>query len=429
MSLAFFLIVPSVMIVCIVLVHALANRLGLRIYYKTLILAAVLSLAAVLATSFVTPAVGRDFLLRLGLMIAAISFVATLLNRRLLKKQRDEEERFTEEVKAAYAAEIRKKSLRAKKIHAPVDEPNIIFDEPIQDEPATQPEVSEVPEKIDEPAQIEEPSFEPIPSEKIDEPVAEPEPVVKVDEQPIEAEQVENSAASEKFPLEKVFKPLAEVKPEEADKPVKLEEKPDPAIKFPLDEVFKPLAEVKPKEADKPVEPVERERTELVPLQEVFEPLSVINLEKMEELSLEEKNLPPEPEEDFGTLDDILDRAYNERAKGHVWQAIALYRKALEHYRKDEYAPFVAIDLGNIYKEQALYAKAVKVYEDALTLPAVKRNETVRKDFRNNLVYLRVVREVLLRHRATSTPFAKLSKEILQEIDTEFHKVLNNFKD
>ncbi|MBO4780596.1 MAG: hypothetical protein J5497_08170, partial [Selenomonadaceae bacterium] len=107
---AFFLIVPSVMIVSIVLVHALANRLGLQIFYKTLVAVAVLSIAAIFTATKFAPAVGRDFLLRLGLIILAASLIATLINIFLVKRQREEEERFTEEVKAAYAAEVQKKS-------------------------------------------------------------------------------------------------------------------------------------------------------------------------------------------------------------------------------------------------------------------------------------------------------------------------------
>ncbi len=190
------------------------------------------------------------------------------------------------------------------------------------------------------------------------------------------------------------------------------------------------MQEVKPKEADKPVKPAAKpKRTVFFPLQEVFTPLSTINLNKIEEITLEEKNSPTKSEDDekFGTLDEILDKACSERAKGHVWQAIELYKKALERYRNDEYAPFVAIDLGNLYKENALYSKAIKIYEDALTLPPVRRNAEIKKEFATNLEYLRVVRDVLTRHRATSTPFDKLPKEILQEVDIEFHKVLNNF--
>ena len=56
-------------------------------------------------------------------------------------------------------------------------------------------------------------------------------------------------------------------------------------------------------------------------------------------------------------------------------------------------------------------------------MPAVKRNASTRKEFAGTLEYLRVVHNVLIKNRALSTPFSQLSKEILQEIDTELKKV------
>ncbi|MBQ3443891.1 MAG: hypothetical protein IJG33_11695, partial [Selenomonadaceae bacterium] len=110
---AFFLIVPSVVIVSVLVVHALANRLGLRIYYTTLFAVAVLSFMVTLATIFVTPSIGREFLLQLGLMISAAAALLTFANKFLLNRQLAEEKRFDEEVKAAYEEEKRKASTKA----------------------------------------------------------------------------------------------------------------------------------------------------------------------------------------------------------------------------------------------------------------------------------------------------------------------------
>ncbi len=398
---AFFLIVPSVIIVSIFLIHALAKRLGLRIYYTTLAAAAVLSFMANYAATLWSPAVGKDFLLRLGLIILAASLSLTFANRFLIKQQRAEEKNFHEEVKAAYEAEVNKES--------PPPPPPI---EKFEWEENPPPKYNEsVP--ADEPAAVEEPEVAEAPAES---PQAEP---------------VKESKPLEKFPLEKVFEPLSEVKHEEAKPPVE-----EPEDKFPLEEVFKPLAEVKHEEA-KPPPP---KPADLFPLQEVFQPLSTLKLDKLETLPAEEptpantetEEAPSEASEENAdsldeTLDDILDKAYNEREKGHIWQAIELYKKALERYRNDEYAPFVAIDLGNIYKEQALYSKAIKIYEEALTLPTVTRNPSIKKEFVTNLEYLRIVRDVLLKYHALSKPFAKLSQEILQEIDSEFQKAQRKF--
>ena len=69
-----------------------------------------------------------------------------------------------------------------------------------------------------------------------------------------------------------------------------------------------------------------------------------------------------------------------------------------------------------------MYSKAIKIYEEALTLPAVIRNPSIGKEFKKNLEYLRIVRDVLLKYHALSVPYGKLSEEILQEIDNEFNK-------
>ncbi|MBQ4404344.1 MAG: hypothetical protein II857_08030, partial [Selenomonadaceae bacterium] len=140
---AFFLIVPSVMIISILLVHALANRLGLRIYYPTLIAVAVVSIMVDFAAATVTPAVGREFLLRLGLMILAASFLLTLANRFLLKREQAEEKKFDAEVKAAYEASKDEVFLNSAEKPATIDkfewgdEKNLFEVPPAYNEPTT----------------------------------------------------------------------------------------------------------------------------------------------------------------------------------------------------------------------------------------------------------------------------------------------------
>ena len=288
-----------------------------------------------------------------------------------------------------------------------------------------------------------------------------------------DAEPFEKPKPEDDFPLQEAFKPLDGVKAAEvasaADEAGKPFEEPKPEENFPLQETFKPLAEVNPEMLEKlPTltaeihaqdqiqleksstatvkTPAQEEISQLIietPAQEeISQP--IINASAQEQISqpiietsAQVETLQPtvdasaqvessqpiidaSAQEEVETLDDILDKAYDAREKGRVWQAIEFYRKALERYRTDEYAPFVAIDLGNLYKEHALYSKAIKIYEEALTLPEVKRNISVKKEFVRNLEYLRVVRDILLKHRALSTPFGKISNEILQEIDVEF---------
>ena len=388
---AFFLIVPSVMIAGVLLVHALANRMGLRIGYGTLIAASLSAFAADFAAVLVSPAAGKGFFLRLGIFVLAAAAVLTAANIFFVKRRRAEEKNFNEEVRAAYRAEVEKTSAQAEVD----DKPAVQADEtpaelaPLDkfewNDPATGDAVT--------PATVDVAEVEPSMPAKVEAEVA--------DDKPAQYNEVSTSDAEAKspedFPLEEVFKPLESVPIEKLEKFAREEKKSHPAPEPKSSEVF--------------------------PYEEVFKPLDAVKPDKLEKIQDEEQTSPheksPELEEKIETLDDILDRAYAERSKGHVWQAIDFYRKALERYRNDEYAPFVAIDLGNVYKEEALYSKAIKIYEDALTLPAVERNASTQKEFVKNLEYLRAVRTVLLRHRALSTPFSKIPKELLREVDAE----------
>ena len=538
---AFFLIVPSVMVVSIVLIHALAKRLGLQIYYSTLIATAILSFMVIFAAFILSPVPDKKFFLYLGGLVLLTSFLLTLINNFLIKKQRDEEKIFTEQVKAAYAEEIKKDS--AKPVAKNVVEPIIgkfewqssrknEVDEMSDATPAK--ENIDTAKEIAEPVETSKPAEE-FPLENVFKPLNEvkAEAVAKA-LQDKSATPFEEPKPEENFPLQDAFNPLDKNKSEETKKALSKEsavpfEEPKPEENFPLQETFKALDEVKPDmlkkiktevtpmelpekleliaeenseltvelskpesveeippplEPAKPVEeiptpiepakPVEKIPPPLEPAKPVEEISTPIELAKpveeisppiepakpVEEISppiepakpVEEISTPLEPakpveeisppiepakpveeisppielakpvEEISETLDSILDKAYDARAKGHMWQAMAFYKKALERYNDDEYAPFVAIDLGNLYKENALYTKAIKIYEEALDLPAVKRNAETKKDFANNLKYLRVVRDILLKHNAASTPFDKIPREILQEIDAEFQK-------
>ena len=387
---AFFLIVPSVMIVSVLLVHALANRMGLRIGYGTLIAAALSAFAADFATVLVSPEVGKGFFLRLAVFVLAAAAVLTAANIFFVKRKRAEEKNFNEEVRAAYRAEVEKSA-------AKVD----VDDKAGDDKPHA--EIAPLDKfEWDGSAPEQSPSPEPETVDVTDENESSPPAKVEAEVADDKAARYNEVSASdtkspEEFPLEEVFKPLESVKIEKLERFAREQEKSHPAPEPKSSEVF--------------------------PYEEVFKPLDAVKPETIEKIQVDEKTSPHEPspelEEKIETLDDILDRAYAERSKGHVWQAIDFYRKALERYRNDEYAPFVAIDLGNVYKEEALYSKAIKIYEEALTLPAVTRSAATQKEFVKSLEYLRAVRTVLLRHRALSTPFSKLTKELLREVDAE----------
>ena len=134
---------------------------------------------------------------------------------------------------------------------------------------------------------------------------------------------------------------------------------------------------------------------------------------------------PPKPApkidlQRFQSLDDILDYAYEQKSKRHMEEAIQAYRGALEKYGDDAYAPFIVIDLGNIYKERAAYREAVRVYEDALSLPVIANDAATSGKFRENLAYLRTVQYILSKHNSLQTPFQAIPAGYLREIENEF---------
>ena len=150
------------------------------------------------------------------------------------------------------------------------------------------------------------------------------------------------------------------------------------------------------------------------------EPVEVSGPELVPEPVAGDSTEPDDVLKQLGSLDDILDYAYEQRSKGNIEEAIRANQMALERYAEDDYAPYIAIELGNIYKERAEYDSAIEVYEKALDIPPVTGDEGTCQEFEKNLSYLRSVRQVLSKHNAQDTPFGKISQEYMEEIEADF---------
>lgn len=119
-------------------------------------------------------------------------------------------------------------------------------------------------------------------------------------------------------------------------------------------------------------------------------------------------------------LDDLLDYALDQRDNNEKDSALYAFKKALKLYQKNDYAPFIVIEIGNIYKNTGLYDDAIVIYNKALKLPALIHNDELRQEFINNIAYLRIVKNALLRRNISRTPFKDISQKIFNEIETEF---------
>ena len=101
----------------------------------------------------------------------------------------------------------------------------------------------------------------------------------------------------------------------------------------------------------------------------------------------------PEPEtetnhlallEAMETLDDILDFAFA-KASTQPQAAIQAYEYALEHYSSDEYAPFIVIDMVNLYQSQEQYQEAIDCISHAMELPVIQENPATVQNFQSYL--------------------------------------------
>ena len=299
---AFFLIVPSVIIVSIILIHGVASYMGVKISYGALFVCAALSFVALFGAIELSPNPDKFFFVHLGMIILPAALIVTALNYFLIV--RDKEVDFTEEVRRVYA------------------------------------------------------------------------------------QQSNGEIYSSEIAKERLKNVSAQV-----DKNSKAEKISDDDKTFNDDKKFD---------------------------DEIFEAEKTFDGDKtFEEILDAEKSLDVE----FDTLEDLLEYAQAEKVQGHVTAAIVAYKKALDEYRNDDYAPFIAVDLSAMYREQAAYTKAIEVYEDALTLPAVKKNSAVMAEFKKKLAYIKTVQAVLFKHNALTTPFSKISREHLREIELEFKEI------
>ncbi|MBQ9486188.1 MAG: hypothetical protein IJU91_00075, partial [Selenomonadaceae bacterium] len=313
--------------------------------------------------------------------------IVTALNRFLILREKDNDAEFTEEVRKAYSKQVESESPADKKISIPEQKPSTADKLKSADKSKT--------------------------ADKL------------------KTSTKDNSESSTKDKAEKSFElPKLEIaKPEKVLDPAQID-KPSAEVDKPLNEVDKPLAEkkvtraiqaehfeqvLKAAQAEKnfDAESVKAEKNSPAESSKVEEPLADVD----KNLADVDKNLA-----DTETLESLLEYAKAEKAKGNITATIDAYEKALEDYGADDYAPFIAIDLSAIYREQAAYTKAIKVYEEALTLPAVKKNSAVEAEFKRKLAYMQTVQAVLLRHKALTTPFSQIPISYMQEVELEFRE-------
>ncbi len=154
----------------------------------------------------------------------------------------------------------------------------------------------------------------------------------------------------------------------------------------------------------------------IVEAQPAEEPEAIVEVEVAEEPeTTAEAEVPEEPEttaeaqpaeeaplptlpEGLDSMDALLDFAFAQTGAGAYELALLAYSTALEQYRNDDYAPFIIIDMVNLYKSQGRYQEAIDCVHNAMDIPAIQESPAYQQNFQNYLAQLKSIS-----HSAAST--------------------------
>ncbi len=405
------------MAVSILLLHRIAIFFGCPIKYKSLILCAVMAFLVNFATLNISPFLTPMHYGLIIIFVLAASLGVTFYNARLLKKER---RTASEDIRGEPAEETPAEEAVEEPVadEAPAEEPaqEPVADEAPAEEPAQEPIADEAPaeEPAEEPVADEAPAEEPAQEPAADEaPAEEPAQEPVADEAPAE-EPTEEPVADEAPAEEPTEEPVADEAPAEeaAEEPV--------ADEAPAEELAEePVADEAPADesAQEPVAdeaPAEEEELDDEDLD--IEPAMPPSEEERQRAKEELKELT-EAVGRLRSMDDYLDYADQEARAHRSRHAVFAYKQALGIYWNDDYAPFIAINLSNTYKDMGDYEAAVDTYEAALILPAAQKNAAMQQEFRRSIDYLRRVHDILASHGIADTPFAQIPPAISAEIE------------
>ena len=199
--------------------------------------------------------------------------------------------------------------------------------------------------------------------------------------------------------------PKAEAKPEVKTEPAVPKAETKPEIKT---EPAVPKAEAKPKIKAKPAAPKAKAKP-------------VVKAKPAVKTKPAVKPQQPDLMPHLKTLDDLLDFAFLANSRQDSKQAITAYKAALLRYADDSYAPFVVIELANIYKSQGAYKDALQAYESAFKLKAVASNSSFKDQFADSILYVSILQEVTAGTEYAGKPQDTIPKDIMLQIETLYN--------
>ena len=374
------------MAISIFLIYRLCRFFNIEMKWTSLVLCAVMAFIVNGMAITMSPFLDRGHYLRLGILVITAAAVVTIFNERMLRR---------EEALAGNCTVLPTEQLPVEEEPPAEDILPATMQEPVAEMSPSEPAVPMEAAPVEQPAAVQEVP----PEEKSAAPQKNNEAEKAVEEAKLAAQAIaekEAKLAAEK--AEKEAQAIAEAKARKEAKERAEQKKREAAARK------KAEAEAKAKaaaEAKIRAEAEEKARQELAAKRQAHE----------QKLKQELANMD--------SLDAILDFAY-EAKDAQPKDAIFAYHEAISRYGDDDYTPFLVIELGNLYKEQANYSGAIAAYKQALTMPIIAKNDAMCQEFTKNIHYLGTVQDILAKHAALSTPFPQIPGNIMQEIEDEF---------
>ena len=214
--------------------------------------------------------------------------------------------------------------------------------------------------------------------------------------------------------------PKAEAKPEVKTEPAVPKAETKPEVKA---EPAVPKAEAKPEVKTEPAAPKAEAKPEIKTEPAVPKAEAKPKIKAKPAVKTKPAVKPAQPDlmPHLKTLDDLLDFAFLANSRQDSKQAITAYKAALLRYADDSYAPFVVIELANIYKSQGAYKDALQAYESAFKLKAVASNSSFKDQFADSILYVSILQEVTAGTEYAGKPQDTIPKDIMLQIETLYN--------
>ncbi|WP_196603202.1 hypothetical protein [Pectinatus haikarae] len=117
------------------------------------------------------------------------------------------------------------------------------------------------------------------------------------------------------------------------------------------------------------------------------------------------------------SIDEILNYVYEQNEKKEYAASLYALKCSLPKYRESAYAPFICIEISNIYKKFGAFIKAMVILMAALHLPAVCEDISMRQGFEKQIAYLQKLVHILADAGMIMTPFGEIPGKYFTEAE------------